>query len=150
MGIINDINSLTAPTMIKCNQFIGECAKEGITVSINETLRNDLTQLLYFIQGTLEDVAVKNPNIYIEFNNLRKKYKFWALSKPEADRRVTWTLNSAHFYGKAFDAVPLDSRGLPWWNAPDNIWETMAKCGERVGLYPGRKFSDNPHFEDRA
>jgi len=150
MGIINDVNSLEPTTMIKCNQFIRECAKNGITVVINETLREVITHLLYFLQGSIENVKSKNPNIYKEFNALRKQYKFWELSEVEANKRVTWTLDSKHFYGKAFDAVPLDKSGKVWWNAPDEIWAKMAECGEKVGLYPGRKFGDNPHFENRA
>lgn len=136
-------------TVLKCNQFLRECAKEGISVSITETSRELMTQLIYFLQGTLADVAIKNPKIYDELNVLRKKYKFWDLSKAEADKRVTWTLDSKHLTNKAFDAVPLDKNGKPWWNAPDEIWAKMATCGERARLYPGRNFGDNPHFEDR-
>jgi hypothetical protein len=150
MGIISDINSLQPMTAMKCNQFIRKCAEDGINVIINETTRLEITQLIYFLQGTLDAVAIKNPKIYDELNALRKKYKFWDLSKAEADKRVTWTLNSQHFYGKAFDAAPLDKEGHVWWSAPDDIWARMAKCGEAVGLYPGRNFGDNPHFEDRG
>jgi len=150
MGIINDINSLNPTTMMKCNQFIRECAKEDITIVVNETLRMPETQILYFLQGALASVKDRNPNIYKELNALRKMYKFWDLSEAEADRRVTWTLDSKHFYGKAFDAVPLGKNGKVDWNAPDEVWAKMAECAERVGLYPGRNFGDNPHFENRT
>jgi peptidoglycan L-alanyl-D-glutamate endopeptidase CwlK len=149
MGIINDINSLQPMTVLKCNQFIRECAREGITVIINETIRTMETQLAYFLQGSLSSVAGKNPRIYDELNTLRKKYGFWDLSKKEADTRITWTLFSNHLTGKAFDAVPLDKNGKPWWDTPDEIWAKMAECGVQSGLYPGRNFGDNPHFEDR-
>jgi hypothetical protein len=150
MGIINDVNSLEPSTMRKCRAFIDECKKENIVVGINETIRTLDTQVLYFLQGTLGLVKDKNPNIYNEFNALRKQFKFWALTQKEADTRITWTLDSAHFSGKAFDACPLDSNGKFMWNAPDAIWAKMAECGIRVGLYPGRKFGDNPHFENRT
>ena len=149
MGIVNDINSLEPMTALKCRDFIRICTRENIPVAINETKRELITQLIYFLQGSVGQVADKNPNIYKELNALRKQYKFWELSKAEADRRVTWTLDSRHFTGKAFDAVPLDKNNKPWWNAPDEIWAKMAKCGEEARLYPGRNFGDNPHFEDR-
>jgi hypothetical protein len=149
MGIINDINSLEPSTMRKCNAFLAECEKEGIKVGINEALRTIETQLLYFLQGAVGAVKDKNPSIYKEFNALRKQFKFWELTEREADTRITWTLNSAHLSGKAFDACPVDDNGKFIWNAPDNVWAKMAECAERVGLYPGRKFGDNPHFENR-
>lgn len=130
--------------------FIAECAKNGIIVKINETIREEFTQLLYFLQGTLDTIVAKNPNIYNEFNALRKRHKFWELSKDEMNRRITWTLDSKHFYGKAFDAVPLNDKGQPNWNAPDEIWKKMAECAEKVGLYPGINFGDKPHFENRS
>lgn len=150
MGIVNDIDSLEPMTALKCRDFLRICTREGISVIINETRRELITQLIYFLQGSVGQVADKNPNIYDELNALRKNHGFWDLSKAEANKRVTWTLDSKHFTGKAFDAVPLDKNGKPWWNAPDGIWAKMAECGKEAGLYPGRNFGDNPHFENRT
>jgi len=150
VGIINDINSLEPMTALKCRDFLRICSREGLSVAINETKRAEITQLIYFLQQSVSQAAEKNPKIYDELNALRKKYGFWEISKTEADKRVTWTLESKHFSGKAFDAVPLNKDGKPWWNASDEVWAKMAKCGEEAGLYPGRNFGDNPHFEDRT
>jgi hypothetical protein len=150
MGIINDVNSLEPMTAMKCNQFIRECVKEGINVVINETLREEITHLIYFIQGALADIKSKNPNIYNELNALRKKHKFWDISETEANKRVTWTLNSLHFTGKAFDAAPLNNKGQVDWNPSDETKKKMAECAVRVGLYPGLNFGDWPHFENRG
>lgn len=147
MGIINDINSLEPMTALKCRDFLRICTREGIPVAINETRRMPETQLLYYLQGRLGN---SNPDIRKEFNDMRKRYKFWELSSKEMDTKITFTLNSKHLGGKAFDVVPLNKDGNPWWDAPIEVWTKIGLCGEEAGLQWGGRWEikDNPHFED--
>ena len=149
MGITRDIDKLTPEARIKCIAFKQKCEEQGIPIYVNETLRSQTTQLIYYHQGRL-DVA-NNKNIVKEFNTLRKENGFWELSEKEAlEKIITWTFYSNHMTGKAFDAVPLKD-GRLWWNAPEDVWEKIGTIGESVGLmwggrWPERK-KDSPHFE---
>jgi hypothetical protein len=148
MGIINDISSLAPQMAIKCNQFRSKCKDVDLPVAINESLRPEIVQVLYYLQDKLD--FANNPNILMEFNAIRKNHGFWPISMAETKKAVTWTLSSKHMKGMAFDAVPLDANGKPWWgNAPADVWEKMGVCGEEVGLaWGGRwKKKDCPHFE---
>jgi peptidoglycan L-alanyl-D-glutamate endopeptidase CwlK len=58
---------------------------------------------------------------------------------------VTWTRNSKHISGLAFDVAFVGA--TPYPNNFD--WEILGKIGERIGLKWGGRFStpDRPHFE---
>jgi len=151
MPIIKDINSLVPQAAIHCNRFLGECGKINLPVTINETVRMPETQILYYLQGRID--FEENPDILAEFNKIRGIFRFWDIGVAESKRKITWKLDSNHLYGIAFDAVPLDSKGKPWWNAPLDVQEKMGECGERAGLVWGGRWSgkkrDWPHFEWR-
>jgi peptidoglycan L-alanyl-D-glutamate endopeptidase CwlK len=56
---------------------------------------------------------------------------------------------SAHNFGLAFDAVPLDA-GKPVWDAESDLVRQMGECGEEVGLeWAGRwtRFTESVHFQ---
>lgn len=147
MGIINDVNELVPEMKEKCELFLTKCKEAGLSVRINETRREEITQVLYYLQGRLDEK--NNSNIVAEFNNIRKAHKFWPLLASDAiSKQITWTLKSKHMDGKAFDAVPRNEKG-DWWNAPDDVWEKMGVIGESCGLkWGGRwKNKDSPHFE---
>lgn len=147
MPIIKDIDELVPIARDKCREFLKKCDEAGLNVVINETRRSVVTQMIYYLQGRL-DVA-SNSKIIDEFNRLRKMTGFWELSRNEAlNKRITWTFESKHIDGKAFDAVPIKD-GKPWWNAPEDVWTQMGLIGESVGLIWGGRWThkDYPHFE---
>jgi peptidoglycan L-alanyl-D-glutamate endopeptidase CwlK len=71
---------------------------------------------------------------------------------PQYGRRiVTHALpcQSAHNFGFAFDAVPLDG-GKPVWDAESKLIGQMGECGEEAGLeWAGRwtRFTESVHFQ---
>ncbi len=67
------------------------------------------------------------------------------------ERIVTNALpcQSAHNFGLAFDAVPLDG-GKPVWDAASDLVKRMGHCGEEAGLeWAGRwtRFVESVHFQ---
>jgi hypothetical protein len=64
----------------------------------------------------------------------------------------TWTLDSKHTDGLAFDAAPSKDGINPDWAAPDAVWDRMAQIAEEKGLVAGRRWKnkDSPHFEAKA
>lgn len=71
--------------------------------------------------------------------------KLYAQGRTTPGPIVTWTRNSNHISGKAFD-IAFSGKD-PY---PKNFnWEILGKLGESVGLkWGGRwKTPDNPHFE---
>jgi len=148
MGIIRDIDELTPSMADLCRKFLSRCQDAGIRVAINETKRTDITQLLYFLQGNIDPVK-HNKDIVNEYNRLRKKYGLWEVSVTDAlNKQITWTLESNHAGGNAFDAVPIKD-GKVWWNAPIEVWNQIGEIGESVGLKWGGRWEhkDFPHFE---
>lgn len=148
MGIVRDIGKLVPEMQSKCTLFLAHCQAENFPVMINETFRESITQCIYYMQGRVD--ARLNTNIVKELNSLRKVHGFWELTETEAKSKIiTWTLNSKHMLGKAFDAVPLNKDGAVWWNAPQEVWDKMGAIGESVGLMWGGRWKnkDSPHFE---
>jgi peptidoglycan LD-endopeptidase CwlK len=67
------------------------------------------------------------------------------------ERIVTNALpcQSAHNFGLAFDAVPLDG-GKPVWDAASGLVKQMGQCGEEAGLeWAGKwtRFTESVHFQ---
>ena len=64
---------------------------------------------------------------------------------------VTWTLDSKHIDGKAFDVGVLDADGKLTWPDDDELWERIGRLGERARLRWGGRWKkpDRPHFEAR-
>ena len=56
---------------------------------------------------------------------------------------VTWTLNSRHMQGRAFDIVPVDPA---YANAPE-FWDFARQVGEALGMRSGAGYGDYGHFE---
>lgn len=152
MPIIKDISALQPMVAQKAIQFAKLCEEAGIHIIFTETLREEMTALIYAFQGRFDAEDLKmNPNLYKELARLRKKYKLWELSDAQIRQRITWTLESKHKDGNAFDIVPIKD-GTAWWDAPDTIWEQIGKIGESLGLIWGGRWPkpDRPHFEYRS
>jgi hypothetical protein len=150
MGLITSLKELTPTTRAKAEAFLDKCHEENVNVFFNETRRDIVTQLVYFLQGRIDPLD-SNKDIVNEYNRLRKKLGFWDISTSDAlNKKITWTLESNHEYGTAFDVVPLKD-GRAWWSAPIEVWTKIGEIGESVGLkWGGRwegKKQDLPHFE---
>lgn len=75
--------------------------------------------------------------------------KLYAQGRTAPGRIVTWTRNSKHIHGKAFDFVIMEY-GKPDWCIENPKWNLAGMLGEDVGLTWGgswTKRKDYPHFE---
>ena len=109
-------------------------------VIINETLRDLVTQMAYFVRGRMD---VKYVKMFYAAAGL------YDIGEVEARTVNTNTLRSNHMSGRAADFVPVKN-GRAWWNAPQEVWNCMGKIGEACGLKWGgrwKDFQDCPHFE---
>jgi peptidoglycan L-alanyl-D-glutamate endopeptidase CwlK len=79
----------------------------------------------------------------------------YAQGRTTPGRIVTWTLNSMHLYGKAFDIAILKD-GKPTWDPKvdvdgDSAWDyyEAGQLGESIGLVWGGRWKkpDYPHFQ---
>ena len=147
--IIKDIYSLNPVVAQKVALFVTKCAENDVPVFIVESVRMKETQLLYALQGRFNDDDLEtNPNLFNELNAMRKNYNFWPLTQEEFNKKVTWTLDSKHFYGRAADFCPMINGKLNW-NAPLNYWQKCGEIAENLGfVWGGRwKKKDMPHIE---
>jgi hypothetical protein len=115
-----------------------------IKYCIIEAGRSLLTQLLYFLQGRLDNI----PDF--SFSDLQ-----WACQqagiRPPDKQKITWTLKSNHLDGKAVDIMPLLENGNISWNKQDQrIIDTMKKYGFIAGADWEEEKNDPPHFEYRG
>lgn len=150
--INKDVYSLDPVVAKKVELFIQLCAEAGYPILIVETMREYVTQLLYFIQGRIDNEDRKlNPGIDEELNMMRKRFKFWDLTPREIKTKITWTLDSKHFYGKAVDFVPF-IKGKADWRAPLEYWQKCGEIAETLGFeWGGRwKQKDLPHIQYRG
>ena len=77
----------------------------------------------------------------------------WAPTAIENMSPSTWTLDSMHIKGLAFDAAPSKDGINADWGASDAVWERMATIAEAHGIVAGRHFGrkqDSPHFEAKG
>lgn len=100
-----------------CNSFDWRSA----TMRITDSLRDPILQAGLYSQG----------------RRWIKEFRIWELSPADGDP-VTWTMNSKHLWGKAFDATPFIG-SKPYW--PDTkiesnkiVWMELHKIAYDLGL----------------
>jgi hypothetical protein len=117
-----------------------------------ETLRDLAVQMAYVVRSRIK-ARPEDPHDDLGWvqDFFRKAGLSWIPSAAENASPSTWTLDSAHIKGLAFDAAPSKDGINPDWSAPDWVWERMATRAEAYGIVPGRHFpdrkKDSPHFE---
>lgn len=138
MGLIRDINSLNPEMKKRVDIFLQKLKEKNIQYFINETLRTLDVQKAYFAQG-------REPLLIV--NKLRENADLWKIKENE-NKIVTWTLKSKHLEGRAIDIVPI-KEGKLWWNAPEEVWKSIAECAKEADLSSGYywKHRDCPHHE---
>lgn len=106
------------------------------------------TQALYYSF----DLEMKAAGIdYIVTCTLRTKAEqeaLYAQGRTKPGNIVTWTLNSRHLKGTAFDVVIMEN-GKPDWRVSNQKWAKMGEIAKMLGLLWGGywKTPDYPHLE---
>jgi len=139
------IEELTPEAQVKCREFLDRCAKAGIPVMLTSTLRTAQEQLALWLQGRADLTAV---------NRERAAAGLAPISQAE-NRKVTWTKNSRHLRGTAWDFAVMKD-GKPTWDLKVNInrndkndYIEVGLIAESMGLRSGKSFPnpDYPHVE---
>lgn len=152
---MRDLKLLTQEAFALHVEFAKKMAEAGLNYIVTSTLRTHEEQVALYAQGRqpLEDV-----------NALRKAVGWWAIGSSE-NVEVTWTMESRHLSGRAFDIALVLPTGKAHWNekvdanangSPD--YAEAGLIGESVGLVWGGRFRDKhgrprpdmPHFEAPA
>ncbi len=95
--------------------FLEEVADAGLAVRVTEVLRS----------------AARQKNLY-------------AQGRTAPGRIVTWTLESAHISGRAFDVSLV---GAPEYDDSPEAWQLLGAIGEDLCLSWGGHYQDYGHFE---
>jgi len=124
--IENDVNALAPSLIDPVNQFLVACADEGVPFVINETVRSNALQVLYYSYGRDTEGHVIGETI---------------TNAPDASR--SW-----HGYHLALDGKHPDKG----YNVPLSYWSRVAAIAARYGLAWGGKWAhqDLPHFQAAA
>jgi peptidoglycan L-alanyl-D-glutamate endopeptidase CwlK len=76
--------------------------------------------------------------------SVEEQRKLYAQGRTEPGPIVTWTLNSAHIDGRAFDVTV---EGAPEYDDDPEAWDLLGELGEGMGLAWGGTYGDFGHFE---
>ena len=117
MGVIRDVNKLKPNAKIACEMFLAEAKKQGLAVVVTETLRTRERQAELYAQGR---------------------------TKP--GKIVTWTKNSRHQSGLAWD-ICKNKKGEEF--SDREFFASCGKIAKKLGITWGGDWEkqDLPHFE---
>lgn len=119
------IEDLVPEAQVKCREFLSACSAVGLNVKIIQTLRDSQFQASLYAQGRTAPGKI--------------------VTKADG-----YKLKSKHQSGKAWDAVPLDSKGQINWT-DEKLYRKMADVAVKLGIVAGfywRNFKgDLGHFE---
>lgn len=157
MAIHRSVELLIPEAQVKCEDFLDGCAdsevlrEAGYKVIMLETLRDLAVQYAYAMRGRMVARPEDGMSSVQWIQKAFQKAGLWQVSPSETARPSTWTLDSKHLEGKAFDAAPSKDGERPDWSAPEHVWEEMHRIGLQVGLrcgadFPGKQ-KDSPHYE---
>jgi len=157
MSIHRSVELLVPACQVKCEDFLSMCEESevlreaGYKVILLETLRDLAVQMAYAMRGRFVARTEDGMSSAQWIQKAFQKAGLWQVSPSETARPSTWTLDSKHLEGKAFDAAPSKDGNSPDWNAPEAIWEELHRIGLQVGLrcgadFPGKQ-KDSPHYE---
>jgi len=145
----NDIQLLKPKAKNACEQFLNLCnasqvlRKYGYRVMLLETLRDLAVQMAYASRGRFRALP---GDAWSTTDWIKAFYRMAGVgyepTMAECQQPVTWTLQSKHLDGLAFDAVPSKDGINPDWNAPKEVLEEMHQIGIAVGLQCGVDFKD--------
>ena len=97
------ISQLMSDLQQKANQFIADCAEEGVNVLITQGLRTWAEQDALYAQGR---------------------------TKPGKIVTNAKGGQSYHNFGLAFDICPIDANGQPIWDTSNKAWAIAKEIGE--------------------
>lgn len=152
------IENLSQEFRPKFEKFLDDCKSGGLDVRMGEGRRTPETQLLYFIQGALLEIAERKrlpvQQALAEYHALRAKVGLFSVSDNDAlNKTITWTLNSSHYAGNAADVL-VYTAGKINWNPGAAVWEKIAVIAENNCLASGHRWpapkKDSPHIELRG
>ncbi len=112
-----------------------------------EDLLPELQERYAFFKHAMDEMGID----YIVTATLRTKAEqeaLYAQGRTKPGKVVTWTLNSRHLSGRAFDIVIMEN-GKPDWSVSNPDWKRAGDIGIACGLVWGGTWSkpDYPHFE---
>ena len=131
-----NISDLQATGQVACKLFLEECKKQGLNVLVTETLRTQERQNYLYCQGRTVSECTKK-GIPSDF---AKKY-----CNPNANQ-VTWTLDSNHKNGLAWD-ICKNIKGQEYNDS--SFFSKAGKIAKELGIEWGGTWeeSDTPHFQ---
>ncbi len=137
---VDRVKTLDADVRELAAKFLDRLESLGGRAIVTWGKRTAAEQAALYAQGREPLAAV---------NALRQAAGMCPLGPVENLRQVSWSRNSPHLSGRAFDIAVLDSAGKADWTAP--AYELPGRVGQELGLTWGGSWKkrDLPHFELR-
>lgn len=160
MPVHKDIESLDPSVQEQARNAIEDMREDetiraaGYTVIVLETRRDPDVQMAYASRLLASYVDPKYRKLAVRFvQAMYRAAGLYEIGAEEALRPNTWTLDSRHFGGTAFDVAPSKDGKTADWKAPQAVWSCMGEIGEAHGFEWGGRWVgdqvDSPHFQRR-
>ena len=97
----------------------------------------DLSDMMYFKWSEWDKAMQSNGIDYILTSTRRTKADqeaLFAQGRTKPGKTVTWTLNSKHLTGDAFDFVIMNNGKCDWSMCLTEEWKTAVELGKALGL----------------
>jgi peptidoglycan L-alanyl-D-glutamate endopeptidase CwlK len=97
----------------------------------------DLSDEMYYKWSEWDKVMKSNNIDYILTCTLRtldQQKELYAQGRSKPGKIVTWTLNSKHLTGEAFDFCIMNNGKCDWAMDKKEDWETAVEIGKSLGL----------------
>ena len=98
---------------------------------------HDLSDTMYYRWSEWDKAMHSNNVDYILTSTLRTQEEqeaLYAQGRTKPGKIVTWTLNSKHLTGDAFDFVIMNNGKCDWSMSQREMWDTAIELGKSLGL----------------
>ena len=155
------IGDLKEPFRTKAHAFYDELCRDqqlkdagAQGIIILETLRSLEVHMAYFSRLLASYTPAKYRKHAVAFvQKLYEQAGLYKISATDAIKPITWTMQSKHLGGEAFDLWPSKEGKRIWWAPADwEGWARMAEIAKDYAIDAGYLWEGNeqdcPHFQE--
>lgn len=115
-------------------------------------LTDDTNQKCQYLMTKVKEVYGYNIFITDGFRTWAEQDELYAQWRTQSWKIVTWTRDSRHEYGIAFDIAFNPNGEGELYPTNHQLWENVAKIARSIGLNRGfdMRWVDKPHFENNG
>jgi hypothetical protein len=139
-GLIRSLDALTPTMRERAAYFLQQCETAGHKLFVFETLRTDLVQAAYCVQGRKPLAEVNAARTVAGLGGISEEENHRVITDPPPRGLLTVYKGIGHGNGTAMDVVPISTDGKLLWRSAPEIWLTIGEIAELSGLVWGGRW----------